>query len=131
MKNMKFCPGCSKKKEYAEFYKHGGLKGGLQHTCKVCVKKHNAEYKVRRMELHRLKLYGISQQNYDLMFAAQEGKCAICKRGTRRLGVDHCHKTGKVRGLLCVACNNALGLLQESEELLQVSIQYLRLSNSH
>ena len=65
------------------------------------------------------KLYGITTADYDEMFEKQNGKCAIC--GTERaaakrsqvLCVDHCHETGKVRGLLCVRCNGHLGWLEK------------------
>jgi hypothetical protein len=54
--------------------------------------------------------YGISIERYDEMFAVQDGRCAICRRlpGAKRLHVDHEHRTGRVRGLLCVKCNFAL-----------------------
>lgn len=62
------------------------------------------------------------------MEKAQEGVCAICKRkpSVRRLDVDHNHKTGKVRGLLCNQCNSSLGMMGESVERLQVAIAYLQ-----
>ena len=62
------------------------------------------------------KLYGITTADYDEMFRSQGGKCAIClttqsiKAGkTQAFAVDHCHTTGVVRGLLCLACNHLLG----------------------
>lgn len=62
-----------------------------------------------------LKKYGITSEQYDLLLESQDGKCAICgkpniKKGkVVRMGIDHNHKTGKVRGLLCYKCNQALG----------------------
>lgn len=65
--------------------------------------------------------YGISPEDYSRMFADQNGKCAVCgvegsdKPGDKkkpRLAIDHCHTTGKVRGLLCGPCNRAEGLLK-------------------
>jgi hypothetical protein len=71
--------------------------------------------------------YGVTLDEYNKLFSAQGGMCALCKRhpGKRRLSVDHCHTSGKVRGLLCDACNRGLGLLQDSPALLCAAIQYL------
>lgn len=77
--------------------------------------------------------YNISFETAVCMFEAQEGRCAICgERGFRinpnstfLLCIDHCHDTGKVRGMLCHNCNRALGLLQENIESLKASIKYL------
>lgn len=56
--------------------------------------------------------------DYDRLYAAQDGRCAICRRATgktRRLSVDHDHATGKVRGLLCRPCNQMLGHARDEE----------------
>lgn len=79
--------------------------------------------------------YGIDQEEYDRILKAQGGVCAICERPERkilkstgkpkRLSVDHCHKTGKVRGLLCFYCNASLGKFNDSIEILKNAIKYL------
>ena len=59
--------------------------------------------------------YGITVEEYDALFDAQQGKCALCggdSNGRGRLAVDHDHATGRVRGLLCFTCNTALGRLE-------------------
>jgi Recombination endonuclease VII len=58
----------------------------------------------------RAKALGVDQEDYDRMLAEQDGHCALCPNEpkTRRLHVDHDHKTGAVRGLLCYRCNRAL-----------------------
>lgn len=86
--------------------------------------------------LHR---YGITKEIYDQMFESQNGLCAICRKPERLfdkragrvklLAVDHSHKTGKVRGLLCQACNTAIGLLTESKEIATALIEYLEKNN--
>ena len=86
----------------------------------------------------RLKYYyGITHEEYDKMFASQDGKCAICKQFPTKnvrahwggkLCVDHCHETGKVRGLLCNDCNLAIGYAK-SEENLFAMVEYIRLHN--
>lgn len=97
-----------------------------------------AKYHTRRMEQShtRLKrLFGISQQQYDEMALKQNNLCAICNQpetmldnkqlGVRKLAVDHCHITKKIRGLLCFNCNIGLGKFKDSIEMLQKAINYL------
>ena len=82
-----------------------------------------AEYK---RQLRRR--YGITQEQYDAMFRAQNGSCAICGGQSldgKRLHVDHDHKTGKVRGLLCINCNHGLGKFQDSADNLTNAWAYL------
>lgn len=71
--------------------------------------------------------FGITVDQYEAMLAAQGGTCAACKLplGKRRLAVDHCHESGAVRGLLCGACNTALGLLRECPKRMQALKDYI------
>jgi hypothetical protein len=72
--------------------------------------------------------YGITQNEYWAMFEAQQGLCAICREGCplhEFLSVDHCHLTGRVRGLLCAPCNNGLGFFRDRPELLNEAATYL------
>ena len=78
----------------------------------------------------RIKKYGITVDQYRIMLEVQSGLCAICRRLPTRsrklLCVDHCHETGRVRGLLCSACNTAIGLLGDSRERLLAAADYLK-----
>ncbi len=80
--------------------------------------------------------YGLTLAQYDAMYVAQGGRCGACGQQetirTRkaqvepvRLAVDHCHKTGKVRGLLCMRCNTVLGQLERAPELVSQLEAYL------
>jgi len=73
--------------------------------------------------------YNMTPEQYDEMFNNQEGKCLICKRPEiefkKGLEIDHCHVTGKVRGLLCMDCNTGLGKFKDNITLLQKAIEYL------
>lgn len=74
--------------------------------------------------------YGITLEEYQTRLVAQEGRCAICKEATtgacgRALHVDHCHATGKVRGLLCGKCNTLLGFVNDRLEILEAAKNYL------
>lgn len=81
----------------------------------------------RRDQLLR-KNFGITLADYAIMLASQEGLCAICRRTdtNRSLAVDHCHVTGRIRGLLCRFCNQALGILDDDHERLVRAAAYLR-----
>ncbi len=75
------------------------------------------------------KVYGITREEYALMLETQQGRCAICN-GKRpyRLLVDHCHRTGEVRGLLCKLCNNRLlPAAGDNVAILTAAIDYLSL----
>jgi hypothetical protein len=73
--------------------------------------------------------YGITQADYDALFEAQSGLCAVCRKPEvikdAPLRVDHNHHTGKVRGLLCHHCNVALGHFKDDPQLLRAAMEYL------
>lgn len=73
------------------------------------------------------KNYGVTREQYQEMLSRQNGCCAICGNnpGKWRLSIDHCHKTGAVRALLCRACNGGIGLLKDDTSLLTKAIEYL------
>ena len=80
---------------------------------------------------HLKHLYGITPEQYGVMFEQQKGCCAICHQPERSkqsklLAVDHSHTDKRLRGLLCGNCNRALGLMQDSPARLQSAIEYLQ-----
>lgn len=74
--------------------------------------------------------YGITLEEYNKMFEDQNGCCAICNEHQLTLNqilyVDHCHESGRVRGLLCLNCNILLGKAKDSEKILFKAIEYLK-----
>jgi hypothetical protein len=78
-------------------------------------------------EGHLRRKFGLTQADYDELFAKQGGGCRICRRppGKISLHVDHDHETGEIRGLLCVGCNNALGQFHDDTQLLGRAITYV------
>jgi hypothetical protein len=68
--------------------------------------------------------YGITLQQYNQMRRDQEGRCKLCGR-KRKLVLDHCHTTGRIRGFLCIRCNGGLGAFGDSIEGLKKAIKYL------
>ena len=73
---------------------------------------------------HRRRKYGLSDEVYQEMIEAQGGRCLVCRRKTE-LCVDHDHRSGVVRGLLCRGCNLGIGNLKDDPVLLQRAIDYL------
>lgn len=99
-------------------------------------KEHRTKYAIEYKNSHLLNRFGISLNEYSQIYMEQGGKCAICggtHAGTRNgkdktFAVDHDHKTGKVRGLLCEACNTGIGKLKDDPEVLRSAIRYLERS---
>jgi hypothetical protein len=128
----KSCPHCGKIKSFKQFYKDKAKKTGLSSWCKKCsfekAKDRESTYG-EQMRIHHLKqFYGITLEQYDKMVEDQDGVCAICNNinsNGRRLSVDHNHKTGKVRGLLCGGCNAKLGVI-ENKDFIKKAKQYLK-----
>lgn len=85
-----------------------------------------------RSDAKVLRRRGITAEQRDALFAEQEHRCAICGTdnpagsGNRRWHIDHCHTTGRVRGILCGNCNNALGFIGERSEAAEAMIEYIR-----
>ncbi len=87
--------------------------------CATCHRLRKAEAKKAAHEAYVLKTYGLKAGEYDLLYAEQGYCCAICQRAkgvSKKLAVDHDHKTGYVRGLLCGPCNKVLGHLRDDPE---------------
>jgi len=96
------------------------------------IKDYNRKRYLGKREFHLKKKYGIGMQEYHAMHAAQGGRCAICaadktggRGGPSLFHVDHCHATGKVRGLLCNACNRMIGLGKDDPAVLRAGADYL------
>jgi hypothetical protein len=87
-----------------------------------CVREHDAR---KQRAADRRKNYGLEDPQFDAMFAAQGGRCLIC-RESEATSVDHCHATGRIRGILCRACNAGLGLLRDDTALMRAAAAYLK-----
>lgn len=116
--------------------KHGLLKieetyprkcrSAIYYKCKRCIFSLNIKNKYKGLN---------GLDDYDRMLVEQEGKCGMCKTTQnnttrngkiKRFNIDHCHKTGKVRKLLCSFCNSLLGYSNDSIEILESAIKYLK-----
>lgn len=115
-----------------EVYPNTGYKGKRYWRCSVYQRTYQNR-KVREFpdltrEARFLRLYGITVEEYDRLLEAQGGTCARCKKPpseTLRLAVDHCHTTGRVRGLLCGPCNTYLGRLEANLSQLLEDLAYI------
>ena len=89
-------------------------------------KQNREHYKLRDFAKQLRLKYKITPEQYQELLLRQGGKCAICKQTwIRRLSVDHDHKTGRIRSLLCNNCNTAIGLLKDDPELCYAAGTYL------
>jgi hypothetical protein len=125
---MKKCRRCDKLKKETEFYSHPTTKDSLGLRCKDCVKDTIKQFEnknpdskfgknLKRKYWNHLK-WRDALAEYRLLESAQGGVCAICFEPEffrKTLSVDHCHKTGKVRALLCSCCNAAEGFMRTPE----------------
>jgi hypothetical protein len=127
---MKVCSKCKTRKPIYDFNKNRSKKDGLSSQCKLCISKcgRKPRSKQKKFETNLKYRFNLTLEQYDKMYDAQDGVCKICKgvnKDGRRLAVDHDHKTGKIRGLLCVKCNRLLGLAGDSVISLTRAINYL------
>ena len=82
-------------------------------------------YKQYQRDYHLLSSYGLTFEEYQQMLQEREDKCDICKQVMSKPHVDHCHKTGEIRGLLCAECNHGLGKFGDDTERLLSAVAYL------
>ena len=123
-KQIKTCPKCLLDKPFNEFYACKYRDGKPSSWCKPCSRKaaryRKGEYNPLKQRNFWLKRnYGISVDEFDSMLESQGGKCNICKTSTpngKGFHVDHCHQTGKIRGILCHNCNINLSSIESAED---------------
>jgi len=137
--DTRFCPECNDFLPLSEFYKDGRTSCGLTRKCRTHHSRRS--YKSRqknpqhatksaRYEYSRarnLAKYGLDEEKFQARLDEQGG-CGICLR-TEPVGngwqVDHDHKTGRVRGILCSNCNTALGKFQDDPEIMKRAIEWI------
>ena len=85
------------------------------------------KHRTNNRRRHLKHLYGITPEEYEILFQQQNGVCAICGQPPKkfRLAVDHDHESGIVRGLLCRSCNRGIGIFRDDPYLLQLAVAYL------
>lgn len=131
---MKQCRICKVSKGLRYF---DVVQGSRRHQCRTCREDQRKQPGKSRSPENTMKYrlnyhYGLTLEQYDQMLIDQGGACKICRTKDDsgpwgRFAVDHCHKTGKVRGLLCAKCNKGLGQFNDDPVLLAAAIAYLNL----
>lgn len=130
----KTCGKCRQPKSFNDFFKNAKSYDGFTYRCKPCHKKGINKDKAKSNKL--LNNYGITLEEYKQVSSWWDNKCAICeqietivdKRSNtpRELAVDHDHKDGTIRGVLCSKCNRGLGMFNDNKELLVKAARYLK-----
>lgn len=145
---MKYCGCCNSEKSISEFYIYK-KSGKLKSPCKKCCNERTERWrkanlaraaatmrKHRQNDPHRFRqyqlkcTYGLEYGEFDRRLSAQGGGCAICgeknpTKGRGGLHVDHCKKSGKIRGILCHNCNIGIGNLQHDPDIIRAALKYL------
>lgn len=141
----KTCRKCGKEKPRTEFAiarqgKHGPI---LKRICKPCASAQQSAWAQQTADgvsnNRRLKIksaYGLTTKQYARLLESQGGLCAVCRQeetwesGGRlmTMPVDHCHSTGRIRGVVCNRCNRSMGLLRDDPSCIRRAIDYLRSS---
>lgn len=137
----KICSTCGERKDFYYYNKMKRSKDGHAYNCRPCDNRRQRESLAahprplsvikaeRRMRV--CEKYGMTVDDFDELLKKQGGTCAICgkkqKNGRKHenLSIDHCHTTGKVRGLLCRKCNLGLGLFGDTTDGVQKALDYL------
>lgn len=143
---LRYCPHCKRVLPLDNFSHTRGKKNNAPHCYECCREiseegRNKEENRILRIEYYQnrknyaknqklLRQYGITLEKYRNMLDFQKGKCIICGKtpaeNKKELAVDHDHKTGKIRGLLCNNCNVAVGFLQDNHELALKIHSYLK-----
>lgn len=140
---LKYCKKCKRYLTLSYFHYRKDSKSNRRSHCRDCINTDNLEryYKANKKDIRKasyrynLKInYNLSEEAYNKMYLEQKGCCAICERqlANRFLNieglasvVDHCHKTGRNRQLLCGKCNNGLGSFEDDLTILKKAIVYI------
>lgn len=127
------CTFCETPLDDSNWY--ASMQKECSYSCKSCHRTRPSQNYEGNKDAKLKREFGISLTDYNAMLEAQNGVCAICDRpekfstkgkGSMAMAVDHCHKTDKIRGLLCLKCNRAIGLFEDSTDSLQKAIDYLK-----
>ncbi len=131
------CLRCKETKDESEFQREKSRKSGYRGKCKACEQEtrkvpstaYDTPQKAWRR--HIKARFGITEDVYNELYEKQNGRCAICgtdqpssKHGV--FSIDHCHTTGKIRGLLCQHCNKGIGQFKDNIESLLAAVAYLQ-----
>ncbi len=143
---MKTCTKCQKPYPLEDFHNDKNAKDGKRSQCRHCVLAANRawqakdperaraawrksflkNYDTKKRRLKVIESYGLTEKQYETLRQIKPGCCHICEKpfGARE-NIDHCHETGKVRGLLCFRCNTAIGSFDDNVKVMKRAIEYV------
>lgn len=134
----KKCSVCLTVKSVDQFNKKSTIKDGLMAACRACTKAINKDWRSKntrpkeKIKRYNLKKYQLTLEGFYLLREMQGDRCAICKceMSLTRQGpcIDHCHSSGRIRGLLCSSCNRGLGHFKDRPEFLVSAAEYIKKS---
>lgn len=139
LEGVKTCTRCSELKGANDFYSDKRT-GALRAACKACMAVDSNEWRSKNRERaleiqrqsalkRRLRERGVDAELHTLLVARSGGQCEICGASPgglkTMLSIDHCHETGRVRGLLCDSCNIGIGYFNDDPRKLAAAIRYL------
>lgn len=136
---QKICKRCKIEKPIFEFAK--GRSNGSHAWCKPCMSEYQVTYKQKKgkeyfKNYNFMAKYGITLEEANKLLLDQNNACALCEKEVQLLPgfsnaahIDHCHSSGKIRGILCGNCNTALGKLGDSIESINKVLKYLEQGN--
>ncbi|MGW1212208.1 endonuclease VII domain-containing protein [Streptomyces sp. NPDC002499] len=113
----KLCRTCGEVKAHSEWHRNATASDGLSTRCKAC-------RAVQSRRDHLKRQYGITEAVRDELIVSQGGVCCICLAAVPE-HVDHCHQTGRVRGVLCFSCNAALGQFKDRPDAIRRAAAYV------
>jgi len=148
--NGKTCSKCKEPKPATEFYKSTMNSDGFSSHCRHCQKLMTRAWQAKNLDKIReyqgqwrdanrehsrhlgrksraFKKYGLSLEEYEKRLG--DGRCDICGKPQKKPGLDHCHRTGQLRGVLCHSCNVGIGFFKDDPKLLAAAIAYLKKFN--
>ena len=134
MEKLKKCSKCKTPKSLIEFHKRKSSIDGHDHHCKECGNlrhrtkyANDIEYQIRMKQRNILNTYKLSIEDLNELYKITH--CQICNTEIlNKKCIDHNHKTGKVRGILCPKCNNLLGMCNDDIKILESAISYLKIN---
>jgi hypothetical protein len=124
------CARCGAEKPPEDFPRHRGREGGRYCCCKVCHNRQTRESRLKQggsRKYHLKKRYDLTPDEFDALLAKQGFLCPICLKRPA-VHVDHDHRSGEVRGILCEMCNGGLGQFRDNPETIENAIEYLERS---
>jgi hypothetical protein len=134
---IKACSSCRKFFDASHFHPESRAKDGLNSSCRACRNKLALKWQQQnprsKRNTHLKSKFGITIEQFDSLLKTQNNCCAICMsptpKGRGTFHVDHCHKTGTIRGLLCHDCNTGIGKFGDNIEALRKAVNYLERFN--